>query len=341
MKGMKSVSKKVNKDIFWDYGKTLSYNALFNFIVGNRGGGKSYGFKEWCLKSFKKTKKQFIYLRRTLVELEDSMPSFWYDIQKDYPGEILEVKGYEFYINGELSGYGLNLSTQSKKKSIPYPDVDKIGYDEFLVDTESGERYLKNEVKAFLNFYETVARMRDVRVMFLANSLSMTNPYFAFFKISLPYGSLLCVRDDKLIELVQKEEFIEVKKNTRFGKIIADTEFFDYAVNNKFTLDNHNFIEKKTGYSKHIFNMTYKGIEYGVWADYNNGILYVTDQIDPSSPFNYILSREDHKPNTMLLQSKTKQKYLAYLCEQYLKGNVRFTSINIKNNVTEVISKLL
>ena len=39
----------IDRSIFWDIGRTLTYNALFNFIVGNRGGGKSYGAKKGVL----------------------------------------------------------------------------------------------------------------------------------------------------------------------------------------------------------------------------------------------------------------------------------------------------
>ena len=31
------------KALYWDPNRTASYNALFNFIVGSRGAGKTYG----------------------------------------------------------------------------------------------------------------------------------------------------------------------------------------------------------------------------------------------------------------------------------------------------------
>ena len=31
--------------VFWDAKKTLTHNALINVILGNRGGGKSFGAK--------------------------------------------------------------------------------------------------------------------------------------------------------------------------------------------------------------------------------------------------------------------------------------------------------
>ena len=44
--------------MWYDISKTLSYNALFNFVIGARGVGKTYAFKRWAIKDFLKNKKQ-------------------------------------------------------------------------------------------------------------------------------------------------------------------------------------------------------------------------------------------------------------------------------------------
>ena len=38
--------------MFYDYNKVLSYNAMFNFIIGERGVGKSYGAKVYVANRF-------------------------------------------------------------------------------------------------------------------------------------------------------------------------------------------------------------------------------------------------------------------------------------------------
>ena len=38
--------------MYWDISKSLSYNCLFNFIVGARGVGKSYGAKDFAIRNF-------------------------------------------------------------------------------------------------------------------------------------------------------------------------------------------------------------------------------------------------------------------------------------------------
>ena len=42
----------MNKNIFYNYQKVLSYNALLTFIIGERGVGKSYGAKKFVAKRF-------------------------------------------------------------------------------------------------------------------------------------------------------------------------------------------------------------------------------------------------------------------------------------------------
>ena len=38
--------------MYYDYQKVLSYNALLSFIIGERGVGKTYGAKKFCIKNY-------------------------------------------------------------------------------------------------------------------------------------------------------------------------------------------------------------------------------------------------------------------------------------------------
>ena len=49
----------MESNIFWDMRRTMSYNRFLNFIVGNRGGGKTYGFKKMAIERFMNGKGQF------------------------------------------------------------------------------------------------------------------------------------------------------------------------------------------------------------------------------------------------------------------------------------------
>ena len=60
----------MDKSMFWDINKSVSRNCLFNFIVGNRGAGKTYGAKKYVINRFLKTGEQFVYIRRYKEELK-------------------------------------------------------------------------------------------------------------------------------------------------------------------------------------------------------------------------------------------------------------------------------
>ena len=105
---------------------------------------------------------------------------------------------------------------------MSYPDVTMIIFDEFIID-KGTYKYLSDEVTCFLEFYETVARIRDVQVFFLSNAITITNPYFLYWNLKMPYNSDITCKNDMLIQLVANPFFIDMKKNTRFGRLISGT----------------------------------------------------------------------------------------------------------------------
>ena len=101
--------------MYYDYSKILSYKAVFNFIIGARGCGKSYGAKKMLIKKFIKTGQQFIYLRRFKIELQKV--STWFDdVSAEFPDHEFKVKGKTFYIDGKLAGWAIALSTSQIEK---------------------------------------------------------------------------------------------------------------------------------------------------------------------------------------------------------------------------------
>lgn len=324
---------------WFDLGKTLTYNCLFNFIIGNRGCGKTYGAKKRAVKLFLEKGYQFVYLRRFKEELDETAESYFNDIilNNEFPDVVIEYKGGCYFINDQLAGYGMALTKAKDYKSISYPMVYLIIFDEFLIEDNGYARYLKNEVKQFLNFYMSIDRYRGCTVLFLANSVSMINPYTLYFNLSLPYGSNIVRKGDILLQLVQDEEFIRERKQTRFGRIVAGTDFEEYAIENKFIQDSKTFIMKKTPKARYYITFVYMGNKYGIWVDYDEGKFFVSNDVDPSSPLVYSFTIDDHSPNTMLLSQINKSPLFKKFIENYKMGNVYFENQKVKNVVYEVI----
>lgn len=328
-----------NTSIYYDFHPLLSRNALYNFIIGNRGAGKTYGFKKWAIKTFLKTGAQFIYLRRYKTEFDD-FKNFFNDISAEFPDVEFMVKGKLLYINGQLAGYGIPLSTALTKKSVSYHLVDKIGFDEFVID-KGHLRYLKNEVEHFLEFYETVARMREnVRVVFMSNAVSVVNPYFLFWNMKPKQNKQFTRYGHMLIEFVNKAEFIEAKYKTRFGQIIRGTRYGNYAIENQFLKDNDNFVQKKTGNSRFEFTILYGGYTYGFWTDYKAGLCFVSNDFDPSSTLQFAITDEEHKPNMMLIKTASRSHLLSGAVKAYEGGWLRFEDMQIKNQTIEMFQLL-
>src|SRR5699024_6995081 len=151
--------------------------------------------------------------------------------------------GYRFYSNDNIMGYGKALSVSGNRRSTSFPHVQRMIYDEFLIDTSQGSRqnYLNNgeEFFTFANFYETVARGRDIPVFFLGNAFSMVNPYFITLGIRIPDLQPNKIYKGKAwtVMFVRDEQFIESRAQTQFFQATQDTTFFDHAFNNTFYLD--------------------------------------------------------------------------------------------------------
>ena len=328
--------------MYYDYSKILSYNAFINFLIGERGVGKTYGASKFVTSRFINKDEEFVYIRRYKSELQKAVPEFFKALitNEEFPDHKLTTKGNKFMIDDKVAGYSFSLSTAQSLKSTNFPKVKTIIFDEFIIE-EGQNHYIKNEVENFLGMVESICRMKDVRIFMLANAVTISNPYFIYFDLSLPYNTDIKTYKNGLI-LVQymcNMEYREAKAQTKFGKLIANTEYSKYANENNFRLDNKNFIEKKTGSSRCSFGIKYKDNTYGVWFDYNEGKIFVSQDVNSSQIFACTL--QDHTPNTMLLSAIKDYNSWKTFIKNYKLGNVYYENIKIKNSIQELIKMSL
>jgi hypothetical protein len=328
---------------WYDINKTLTYNCLFNLIIGNRGSGKSYGAKKRAVKQFLDKGYQFVYLRRYKEELDNTAESYFNDIiiNNEFPDHKIEFTGGKYFIDGKLFGYAMALTKAKDYKSIAYPNVYLIIFDEFLIEDNGYSHYLRNEVKQFLGFYMSIDRYRGCIVFFLSNAVTMINPYTIFWGLSLPYNSNIARKGDILLQLVNDDEFIKERKATRFGKLIEGTEFAEYAIDNKFTQDSRTFLMKKTEKATYYFTFKYDNVLYGVWVDYSEGKFFVSENIDPFFKIVYSVTTDDHSPNMLLIKRANKAILFKTFIDAYKDGIVYYERQKIKNVVMEVIKLCL
>ena len=265
-------------------------------------------------------------------------------MKKEFPNDEFQVKpvkrGYEFYINKQLCGKAVALSTSRMKKGNEYENYTSIFYDEFLID-KGVYHYLPNEVHIFLDLLDTVFRSReDVRVFCLANAISVINPYFIFWKIKPPSDTGIICKDDILVERVAPAEFVEEKEKSRFGKLISGTEYGDYNMHGVFINDSADFIEKKTGNCSYLYTIVYKGKSLGVWANFETGKMYVSRSVERDCTLRFVLTLDDLTPNTLLLSTLDKNYYMKKFMLNLRLGNIRAEDQEIKSYVLEIAGLL-
>jgi hypothetical protein len=331
--------KGMEKSLYYNPNKMLSYNRILNFIIGARGIGKSFAMKEYPIKRFLKHGEQFIYVRRYKPELK-KVTNYFNDIMTLFPDHQFKVKGREFYIDNKLAGWAIPLSSWQSEKSNAYPNVSTIVFDEFIREKDNSG-YMPNEVEALLNLMDTVFRNRDnVRCVCLSNAVSVVNPYFLYFGIVPNTNKRYNAYESILVEIPDSKDFSEERRKTKFGNLIDGTEYGEMSLDNEFTNDSQLFIEKRSKDSKFVFSVIYKGMTIGVWIDQEVGLLYLSHDHDPSTKFCFALSADDLKENAMMLTGWRNNYYLKKLVKAFMNGYLRFDNQVLRNTGYEMFKKM-
>ena len=334
--------------MFYDFNKLLSYNALLNFVIGERGVGKSFGAKKFVISDYLKTGNEFVYIRRYKTELDNAYEGFFDQLQNEglflnHQFRITSSKKKidKFYCDKEVCGYGIPLSTANILKSASFPKVKTLIFDEFLIDNGT-YHYLRNEVIQFLDVIETIARLRDVRVILLGNAITISNPYFDFFKLSLPYNSEFKTFKNGtiVVNYIKNEAYREKKKSTRFGQLIDGTEYGEYAIDNAFLRDNDSFIAKRDKDARVYSTIVLKGEKYGIWRNWKTGFVYISKDFEPSNPCVFAFDINDHTENTIYTKARN-STWFSPVLNAYKMGCLFFESQKIKNDFTSIIGRCM
>ena len=233
---MKLPLKLTNENnIYYNCNKCYSYNYFYNAIIGGRGIGKTTTF---LIKGIQNVAKgeQFIYLRRYKPELKKF-------VTKDTLNKITEgvvykgdgAGGYNFIVGNQVIGYGMLLSTSISDKSVQYPDVTTIIFDEAILKRGSTYRYLDDEIFVFLEFVSTIVRRRkNCKVILLGNNTDIFNPYFAYWNV--PLFDNVYVNKERGIYCEMAKDTPALRKleeDSPFYKLVQGTAYGDYHYENK------------------------------------------------------------------------------------------------------------
>lgn len=234
---------------YLDFNKILACNCPFIFIIGGRGTGKTYGAIKYCVDN----NIEFIFLRRTQIQLEmikrpEFSPFEALNVKEGYSLETKPMAKNASYIKNKdkVLGNMLALSTISNLRGF-HSMARVMIYDEFI--PEKHEKPIKGEASAFFNAYETINRNRELdgieplQVICLSNSNDLDNPILEELNLinliekKKRKGQTEYINHDRGIAIFLLDESVisQKKKETVLYKLTKGTSFYEMAVDNTFT----------------------------------------------------------------------------------------------------------
>lgn len=190
---------KKQKPKFYDIGHlTKDYpDAYYYMAFGERSNGKTYSALSYALDRWKKYGEQFAYIRRFGEDVKKKNLGTLFDGHVEH-GKIAEISGGEygmveykigrFYLanydpeirkldmSQDPIGFAFDLNSMEHHKSVSYPKITTIIFDEFL----SRAGYLNNEFVLFTNTLSTIIRNRsNVKIFMIGNTVNKYCPYFS------------------------------------------------------------------------------------------------------------------------------------------------------------------
>lgn len=191
----KNVEQKNNK--FYSLDNIKKTGATYNVIFGERSNGKTYsvlleGLKEYCLHG-----GQLAIVRRWKEDITGRRASDIFtalnsnnEVEKLTNGKYHGITYFasKFYLcnydeNGkpvysldtDCFAYTFALSETEHNKSISYPNITTILFDEFITK----HIYLNDEFVLFMNTISTIVRQRtNVKIYMCGNTVNKFCPYF-------------------------------------------------------------------------------------------------------------------------------------------------------------------
>lgn len=255
---------------FFDFESFALRGYPFNFLLGARGIGKTYGFFKLALSS----EKRFMYLRKTDPEFKNAADPEYTPVKKHAAPLVIEKSaGLAAFFDGYLDpdgkvkktltddglpikyGYAACLTTFKNVRGAEleeqFNDGDLCMFDEFISE-KSARRALKDEFDAWANFHETAFRRKKIQTFFAANSVSLGSDILAALDLIRAVEYMVDNDTDYwsdetrgiLIHLPRNVRISADKAGDPLYALTAKTAFADMALQNDFANDDRHDIRR-------------------------------------------------------------------------------------------------
>ena len=136
---------------------------------------------------------------------------------------------------------------------------------------------------------------------------------------------------------MNNEEFRKERKETLIGRLMEGTLYENYALKNQILDKTNDFIERKSGTAKFNFAFIYQNETFGVWNDYKNGKVFVSNDYLENSPFIFSITLKDSKPNIMMITALSRYDFWQVFIKNFKMGIVFYENQKLKHIVFEII----
>lgn len=201
-----------------DKRKVMKMDGVYNIILGERSNGKSYATKTGLIEACYKSGKQFAYLRRYDLDCKDAQcEPYFADVpvteltNNEY--SMISVFRKKIYLanpdengkikRGQCIGLCMALTNSEHYKSLAFPDIDYMIYEEFITD----KTYLMNEPTKLMNLASTIFRDRKGKVYLVGNKISRLCPYFTEWELK----QVPKMREDTIEDYIFHEDEVDIK----------------------------------------------------------------------------------------------------------------------------------
>ena len=190
--------KKQSRPQYYSLKNILSKDCVYNVIFGERSNGKTYSVLQYAIEQYFTNHTQVAIVRRWKEDITGRRASdMWTALNENQ--EVARISNGEYQgvtywsgkffvcnyddngkpiynIDTDCIGYTFALSENEHNKSISYPRVATVLFDEFLTKS----LYLNDEFVLFMNTLSTIIRQRtNVKIFMCGNTVNKFCPYFS------------------------------------------------------------------------------------------------------------------------------------------------------------------
>lgn len=305
----------IPKSARWNPSDLMGSGCAINMVTGMRTVGKTYAMKKIAIKQFIKYGWTWSYVRYfdTMIERITRNPKhFLYDIvvNNEFPDYDFKCDGTNMLITKKGSkkwtnfGKMYSLTSFDSFKGSTTPDMHLMVFDEFIKEKRVPP-YPPNTVDMFFNLWDTFDRRENrVKVVMLANSADLVNPFFREWNIKpIPKGTHTKVKIGNgwgYYENAWNPDFAKYASESNVGKYSAGSSYDEYAVGNEFAQAKGIFVSEKPKQCSCQMGIIWGADKFGVWYDRFGSGIYIDDKPNNKSP-KVVLMKADMLPDLLMI----------------------------------------